>query len=299
MSKRLPHYAVKSLCELFGISRQGFYKYKVNKTEITILTHSILLYCHFLRQEENLPKAGARELYELNRLYFNDKFTIGRDKFYMILRHNGLMHRKRKYHPRTTNSNHPLRIYDDLVNTIPKFVPRGNGSLIVADITYVKYKDGFAYLSLLTDAYSRCVVGHCLFKTLETAGPLSALKKALAFYREQHISIRELIHHSDRGIQYASADYIRLLKENQIRISMTQTGDPLDNALAERMNNTLKNGWLFKSEQLSFEQLEHLVDRAVYMYNAARPHQSLEMKTPLFVATGNNQNAMMAYSPAQ
>ena len=238
MSKRLPHYAVKSLCELFGISRQGFYKYKVNKTEITILTHSILLYCHFLRQEENLPKAGARELYALNRLYFNDKFNIGRDKFYGILRNNGLMQRKRKYRPRTTNSNHPFRIYDDLVNTTPKFVPRENGSLIVADITYVKYKDGFAYLSLLTDAYSRCVVGHCLFKTLETAGPLSALKKALAFYKEQQICIRELIHHSDRGIQYASADYIRLLKDNQIRISMTQSGDPLDNALAERMNNT-------------------------------------------------------------
>ena len=243
----------------------------------TVLISSIVLYCNYLRHRDHLPKAGARELHELSRQYFKEKFTIGRDKFYDILRANGLMLRRRRYRPRTTDSRHSPRIYPDLLNTTPKLAPGKNGRLIVADITYVCYKDGFAYLSLLTDAYSY-IVGHSLYPTLEADGPLLALRKALDLYRTLRMDISGMVHHSDRGVQYASKDYVSLLRHNNVRISMTQDGDPLHNALAERMNNTLKNGWLFNDGTLSFVEAQKAINQDVLMYNTARPHQSLNME---------------------
>lgn len=111
---------------------------------------------------------------------------------------------------------------------------------MVCDITYVYTLEGFAYLSLVTDAYSRYIVGYCLSRTLETEGPLNAINQAIDTYHRYGINISNMIHHSDRGIQYASKEYTKTLLSNNIRISMTQTGDPLHNAIAERMNNTLK-----------------------------------------------------------
>lgn len=118
------------------------------------------MYCNYIRSSQRLPKAGCRELYELCKLYFKDRFIIGRDRFYDILRSNNLMLRKKRYHPRTTNSNHNYLLYNDLLNTIPKYTPLQNGRLAVSDITYIYAQNGFAYLSLITDAYSRYIVGH-------------------------------------------------------------------------------------------------------------------------------------------
>lgn len=286
-------YNVKSLCGLLGISRQGFYKHKETSSEQEILVSSIVLYCHYLRQDMHLPKAGGRELYELCRQFFGSKFTIGRDRFYEILRSNSLMLRKRRYRPRTTHSGHPYFIYPDLLNTCPKLIPQSSGILVVADITYIYCTQGFAYLALLTDAYSRCIVGHCLYPTLEAKGPLIALSRALEFYKGCNINTDSLIHHSDRGIQYAANEYVNLLKMNNIQISMTQDGDPLHNALAERMNNTLKNSWLFNNGTLSFEQAQKAIDQAVLMYNKARPHQALNLKTPMEVLTGIRDNPLV------
>lgn len=206
---------------------------------------------------------------------------MGRDSFCDLLRANGLMLRKRRVRPRTTDSRHNYFKYEDLLNTEPKLVARRAGELVVADITYIACENEFAYLSLLTDAYSRCIVGYCLHRTLETEGCLKALSRALDFYRHHQIDITQMIHHSDRGVQYASKSYIDLLRENGCRISMTQTGDPLHNALAERMNNTIKNSWYVSSSEQSFEQAEQAIERAVAMYNQARPHQALGSKTPL------------------
>ncbi|PDP76204.1 DDE-type integrase/transposase/recombinase, partial [Porphyromonas gingivalis] len=143
--------------------------------------------------------------------YFGPKFTLGRDRFCALLRRHGMMLRKRSVRPRTTNSEHRLYKYEDLLNTEPKFVPQRPGELLVADITYVAYQDGFAYLSLLTDAYSRCIVGYCLHPTLEVEGCLNALHQAFAFYDQHQIDTSNMIHHSDRGIQYASKSYTDLL----------------------------------------------------------------------------------------
>ncbi|WP_270653991.1 integrase core domain-containing protein, partial [Phocaeicola plebeius] len=242
---------------MLGISAQGYYKHDYASNEADILSASIVLYCLYVRQKECLPKAGCRELYTLCREYFREKFTIGRDRFYNVLRSNSLMLRRTRYRPRTTDSRHGYRLYRDLVNTSPKYTPAGNGRLVVADITYIYTREGFAYLSLVTDAYSRYIVGYCLSRTLDAEGPLKAMYMALETYRAYGISTEGMIHHSDRGVQYASKQYT------------------LHNALAERMNNTLKNGWLFNEGDMDFRQAEEAVSKSVAMYNNARPHRAL------------------------
>lgn len=272
------------LCDYFGISRQGYYAHIDRADEVDILTSSVAVYCQTIRQ--SLPKAGMRELYDLSKRHFGEKFNIGRDKCYAILRTNGLVQRNR-YRPRTTNSNHNYYIYPDLLNVPQKLVAHDLGKLVVADITYVATNNGWAYLSLLTDAATRLIVGWSLQKTLSTDGPMEALQMALNFYKNNGVDLTELIHHSDRGVQYCSNNYVNLLKENNIRISMTQTGDPLHNALAERMNNTIKNGWLIGSENETFKAVRQSIQHGISMYNMVRPHQSLSMKTPAEVSEVN------------
>lgn len=270
---------MKFLCDYFGITRQGYYKHVDRQQEIDILATSIVLYCTELLKV--LPKAGMRELYACCVRKFGVKMVIGRDRCYAIFRANGLCQRSSGKRPRTTNSNHHYYIYPDLLNVSPKFVAARCGLMVVADITYVSTGGGWAYLSLLTDAASRAIVGYALYKTLEAEGPLKALDMAIAFYDKYNIDMSTLIHHSDRGIQYCSNKYVEKLKENRINISMTQCGDPLHNALAERMNNTIKNGWLFDCANESFEQVSRRIEEAIYAYNHVRPHQAINMRTPM------------------
>ncbi len=227
-----------------------------------------------------MPKAGMRELYELCKRKFGEKMTIGRDQCYEIFRQNGLVQRKRK-RPRTTNSSHHYFIYPDLLNTTPKLVAHRFGELCVTDITYVATNSGWAYLSLVTDAATRLVVGFCLHPTLATEGPLQAFKMAVEYYQGHGVDLNGLIHHSDRGTQYCCNEYVNLLKSLGIQLSMTQTGDPLHNALAERMNNTVKNGWLFDCEDVTFSEVSSRTAKGIYIYNNVRPHQALGMKTPM------------------
>ena len=288
---------ISTLCLLFGFTRQGYYKHRNTDDERNILIDSIVLYCFYLRERENIPKAGCRELYEMCKEYFGDKFIIGRDRFFAILRDNHLMIRRRHYRPRTTDSRHNYHIYPDLLNTSPKLSVYKNGQLVVADITYIRLVDGnFAYLSLVTDAFSRMIVGHSLQATLKTEGPLEAISRAIDFYKQHNIDVNGLIHHSDRGIQYASEEYVSILKENGLIISMTQSGDPLHNALAERMNNTLKNGWMFNNNALTLQEANDEINRAVLMYNTARPHQSIGMKTPMQMVDTNAINPLLRVS---
>lgn len=169
------------------------------------------------------------------------------------------------------------------------------GELTVCDITYVCCQEGFGYLSLITDAYSRYIVGYCFRETLETDGPLTALGMAVECYASFGIEMGEkTIHHSDRGVQYTSAAYVKVLKEMRIQISMTQTGDPLHNAMAERVNNTVKNGWMFNTGELQFMAATTSIDNAITMYNKARPHQGIDMKTPYEMMCGKSDNPLLA-----
>ena len=275
----IKHGWLKHICDYFGITRQGYYKHIDRKTETDVLTSSIVFYSQWLRTK--MPKAGMRELYACCVRRFKEKMTIGRDQCYNIFRANGFVQRRKRFHPRTTDSNHNLRIYPDLLNTVPKFVAHLSGQMIVADITYVAVKSSWAYLSLLTDAAIRASVGYCLYPTLQTEGPLKALEMAFQCYNDNGLNMKTLIHHSDRGVQYCSYQYINELKIHNVNISMTRCGDPLHNALAERINNTIKNGWLFDCENESFEQVKQRIDEAIFAYNNIRPHQALGMLTPM------------------
>ena len=159
-------------------------------------------------------------------------------------------------------------------NLAKGFEPNGSNQLWVSDITYIRVREGFAYLSLITDAYSRKIVGYHLSEDLTARGPVAALRMALKNNQERD----GLIHHSDRGLQYYSARYMKLIGKN-IRISMSEKSDPLENAIAERVNGILKQELLEKSFT-SFTEATRQVDQAVTTYNNLRPHLSIDMLTP-------------------
>lgn len=204
------------------------------------------------------------------------KLSIGRDAFFELLRENGLLvRRSKKRGPVTTFSQHRFRKYPDIVKGLVITRP---GQVWVSDITYLTVGKGFAYLSLVTDAYSRKIVGYHLDSGLTSAGPLAALQMAISDPRESREK-EPLIHHSDRGTQYCSAAYVRLLEDNGIEISMTQGGDPRDNAIAERVNGILKQE-LLPASHTGIRQARKAVARAIGIYNGHRPHSSVDMLTP-------------------
>ena len=199
---------------------------------------------------------------------------IGRDMFFGLLEANGLLIRKRKRNkPRTTFSGHRYKKHPDLIKDLT--LSRAD-ELWVSDITYIHLpKKSFAYLSLVTDAYSRKIVGFCLHATLNAQGPLKALEMAASV----RTTDRPLIHHSDRGIQYCCTAYVDKLTHNGIAISMTQSGDPRDNAIAERVNGILKQE-LLKHVYPGIRQARQEVTAAIDIYNRLRPHSSIDMMTP-------------------
>lgn len=201
------------------------------------------------------------------------QFQIGRDAMFDLLSEHGLLvtRRKRKGFI-TTLSKHRFKRYP---NIIKNFIPIAPNQLWVSDITYIHLKDGFAYLSLITDAYSRKIVGFYLSKNLSASGPLKALRMALA----NNSAITNLIHHSDRGVQYCCDDYVKLLTDNNVKISMTENGDPLENALAERVNGILKSE-LLEDVFGDYNSAQQAVAIACSTYNYLRPHSSIDNLKP-------------------
>ncbi len=220
------------------------------------------------------PRLGGRKLlFMLAGFMQQHNIHIGRDAFFELLAANSLLvKRRRPLRPRTTFSNHHYRRYADLAKALK---PCRADELWVSDITYISLKKGHAYLSLVTDAYSRKIVGFLLSPDLTVAGCLAALQMAL----EQRGPGSQLIHHSDRGSQYCCHAYVELLNKNGIAISMTQSGDPRDNAIAERLNGILKEE-LLEPEYASITTARQAVKQAVEVYNNLRPHSSVDMLTP-------------------
>jgi transposase InsO family protein len=199
---------------------------------------------------------------------------IGRDAFFNLLSDRNLLIRKRRRRkPITTFSDHWMRKHPNLIEG---FYPTAPNQLWVSDITYIVVGDGFAYLSLITDAYSRKIVGFYLSKDLSAEGCIRALKMAL----ENNPVLGRLIHHSDRGSQYCCSDYVKILNDNFIKISMTQNGDPRENAIAERVNGILKDELLSKSH-LDYNEAIRNVSIAISTYNHQRPHGSIDYLTPI------------------
>ena len=223
------------------------------------------------------PGLGCAKLYLIIKELFEETGCMpGRDAFIEILRKHGLMvHIRRRKHYKTTDSNHNYRKYPNLIVDL---IPTRPNEVWVADITYVETTEGVCYLSLITDAYSHKIVGWAVGPTLETIYPLEALNMALATIDDE--TARRLIHHSDRGCQYCSAAYVDVLKQHGISISMTQSGDPLENAIAERANGILKTEWLYKMTIATRAECKAVLERIICFYNTRRPHMSIGMQTP-------------------
>ena len=198
---------------------------------------------------------------------------VGRDKLFTVLREEGLLIRKKKRYSITTDSRHWMHQYPNLVKGVDLHRPE---QVWVADITYVTLKDRFCYLHFITDAYSKKIMGHHLSKDLCASSTLVALQAALA----NRTSNEVLTHHSDRGLQYCSALYTNVLKQHNIAISMTQTGSPYDNAIAERINGILKDEFGLDDIFEDSKQLNTQTTQAIEMYNQQRPHYSNSMLTP-------------------
>ena len=226
---------------------------------------------------EQMPRLGTRKLYHmLTETLQEHKIKIGRDKLFDLLEEYGMLVRRRKRKKvSTTDSNHPFRKYPNLVRELQVVRPN---QLWVSDITYIRLIDEFCYLSLITDACSRRIVGYCLYPTLQKEGPVAALKMALSGLPAT--TADGLIHHSDRGRQYCCDAYVNVLVERKVIISMTQKGDPYENALAERVNRTMKEEFLLDKGFGSFELASAAVSKAVDTYNTQRPHASCNYQTP-------------------
>ena len=269
-----PHIGLGRWCRLFGYSRQAFYQQLWVQSDKSMEQQVVIKLVKSLRIDQ--PRLGVRKLYvmleeQLNRM----SIKIGRDALFDLLAREGLLvKRRRRKFPQTTNSSGWFKRYEDLTLGLS---PEKPCQLWVTDITYIPVlEDRFMYLSLLTDAYSHQILGWSLKDNLTTEGPMEALRQALKTCKP----MAGLIHHSDRGCQYRSFEYVNLLQDYQAKISMTQSGDPRENPVAERVNGIIKNelleGKIFTSPTHALNQIE----KAIQVYNEIRPHSSCQMLTP-------------------
>ncbi len=262
------------LCALFGASKQAYYKHEDENIERLAIPRFIIEFVRDVREED--PAIGGEKLWVMYSQYFGKRYRIGRDAFLKVLKRYNLMLKAPRKSCRTTDSTHDLPTYPNLIKD---FAINRSDQVWVSDITYIRLReDDFCFLSLVTDAYDHEIVGAYVGPTLATVHTIEALKQAC---RKRNIQNTEgLTHHSDRGVQYASYMYVNELKQKRIRISMTENGDPKENAIAERVNGILKKEFL---NQYSFETIElvrQAVQQAVTFYNTKRPHRSLDMLTP-------------------
>ena len=260
-----------NLCELFGYSRQAYYQYN-NKEYEDIAGKEIIL--EFVRDIRKVsPKIGARKI--LVMLQEQKNLPIpGRDRFISWLREENLLVKTRIRRCSTTDSSHHYHKYNNLIRD---FVPYRRNQLWVTDITYIQTQQGFTYLNLITDAYSRKIIGWRLAPTLEAKYSVQALNMAIDNAEED---LDNLIHHSDRGVQYCCFKYTDILQDKAIRISMTESGDPLENAIAERVNGILKQEWINYMEFKDIEEAQEKISNIIDFYNNERPHSSIDMLTP-------------------
>ena len=256
---------------MFGINRQIYYRSTKRSRTSKNKAEQVVELVENIRMK--MPKIGGRKLYFI----LNEPLKtlkIGRDKFFNILKANHLLITpKRSYHI-TTNSHHRFRKHKNLVLDYQITKPN---QVWVADITYIGNRKKPSYLSLITDAYSKKIVGHYVAENLTTEGSLLALKKAINTTELKELS---LIHHSDRGLQYCSDEYQKNLEKNNIKCSMTQNSDPYENAVAERINGILKQEFNIDKFDVETKIKRKIVEESIEIYNELRPHFSNHYLTP-------------------
>lgn len=281
-----PSLQVGSLCELFGYTKQAYYQNITRKCTAESNDDLILQLVKDIRKE--MPKLGTRKIqYLLQQRYGQE---VGRDHLFDLMRDNGLLFHKRKIKYKTTYSGHNLRTYP---NAITDVVPSRPNEIWVSDITYIVFGYTFRFLFLITDAYSKKIVGWRYSDNLLTDRAIEALQMAL----RQRKKKESLIHHSDRGTQYCASKYIAFLKKHKITPSMTEGGDPRENGIAERVNGILKQEFIEQLEDMTLENAEKKIGQIIEIYNNKRPHLSLGMLTPsqAHTMTGEQNRLWKAY----
>ena len=253
---------------MVGISRQAYYQSVQRADQVAIRDDRILSRVRQERMEQ--PRIGTRKLHSML-----GQEAPGRDALFALLRRARLLVPNRRAYHKTTDSHHRFRRHPNLLNGEQKRIPERPEEVWVADITYLATREKFAYLSLVTDAYSRKIVGYHVHPTLQTEEVAIAYKKAL----RNRQSRLPLIHHSDRGIQYCSSMYQDIHGKHGVICSMTDGYDCYQNALAERVNGILKGEFLL-NKPANLEEARQMVEESVRIYNQKRPHLSLKYKTP-------------------
>lgn len=276
--------SMERLCSWYGISRQAHYQQKARDKMQEHREKRVTEMVQALRQKH--PRMGGRKLlHELKEKMVKVGLAMGRDRFFDLLRRAGLLVRPQRRGPRTTWPGSWR-----CENLLPGVTIEHPNQVWVSDITYIETEEGFGYLSLVTDAYSRFIVGYDFSTSLAVEGAQAALAMAT---RRAGNAATGVIHHSDRGIQYTCKAYRQDLTNHDMLGSMGQTGNCYDNALAERMNGILKQEYALGERFINFQQASRAVDEAVWLYNYERPHLSLDYQKPFQVHFQHHEDELI------
>jgi len=277
LTRTIDHYhretkeTIVSACRLFGVNRQVYYRRKKTVQAKQERAYKVISLVQAVRAQ--IPLIGTRKLYYLLEEELN-VLGVGRDRLFDILRANHLLIKQKRSYRKTTDSYHRFHKHKNLITGI---VPHKPEQIWVSDITYIGNRDNHRYLALVTDAYSKKIVGYDLSSSLSAEGAIRALMMGI---KQRSYTNNTLIHHSDRGLQYCCDDYQDILTKKKIRCSMTESYDPYANAVAERVNGILKLEFQFENYNVKLPAMKQLVENSIQIYNTMRPHYSCYMKTP-------------------
>ena len=265
-------YNLSEVCEQYDLKRDAFYKYQKRFVKKEGKNKQVL---ELVKQHRRtLPREGVRKLHKaLSNTFVEQNIKFGRDSLFELLRKHDMLVKRKKASFKTTNSYHHFHKYSNIIKELN--ISKIN-QVWVADITYIRTVTGFCYLALITDVYSRKIIGFDVSDTLELVGSLRALKQAL----RRSSNIDGLYHHSDRGVQYCSNEYVNELKKHNIKISMTEENHCYENAIAERVNGILKDEFYIDQTFSDIKHAQNAIKNAIKLYNSKRLHLSLEYKTP-------------------
>jgi putative transposase len=266
--------SIRWLCSFFEKSRIAYYRMIRRQTTVAVNAELIIEYVKVIRGTQ--PRIGGRKLYHLLQSAFEiSQIRCGRDKFFQVLRNGKLLISRKRRHYHGTRSVPMSRRYPNLLIGLRIERPE---QVWVSDVTAIAICDGlFAYLALITDAYSKSIMGFCVQRTKDRSCTLAALKMALA---RRWYSDHQTIHHSDGGGEYFNHDYMRILTKAHYQISCTAAASPHENPIAERINGILKEELLLTETQRTFDEIHKAVPKAVKIYNELRPHLSCDYMTP-------------------
>jgi putative transposase len=274
MKQDFPKQGIKSMCRLFGKTRHAYYDHQWRVQDEGLKDEIVLQHVSVIRETQK--RIGTMKLWHIiEPQLINHNIKVGRDYLFNLMRSHGMLVRRRKRRVVTTNSRHWMHKYNNLIKDMKIDRPE---QLWVSDITYIQLNKRWGYLSLITDAYSKQIVGWAFRLDLAAQGCTDALQMALD---RRMYPMQPLIHHSDRGSQYCSKQYVDMLTDNNIAISMTENGDPYENAIAERVNGILKGEFDLYSSKVGFKETTKKIRANIEVYNTLRPHASCDYLTPI------------------